>query len=49
MGALLAADTPFNADLVCAHLIGMDAADAPTVAEIHRAAVFAPRTGASSR
>ena len=33
MGALLAADTPFNADLVCAHLIGMAAADAPTVAE----------------
>lgn len=33
MGALLAADTPFNADLVCAHLIGMDANDAPTVAE----------------
>ena len=33
MGAILAADTPFNADLVCAHLIGMEAADAPTVAE----------------
>ena len=33
MGALLCADTPFNADLVCAHLIGMDAKDAPTVAE----------------
>ncbi len=33
MGAILAADTPFNADLVCAHLIGMDAKDAPTVAE----------------
>ena len=33
MGAILAADTPFNADLVCAHLIGLDTADAPTVAE----------------
>ena len=33
MGAILAADTPFNADLVCAHLIGMETADAPTVAE----------------
>ena len=33
MGAILAADTPFNADLVCAHLIGLEAADAPTVAE----------------
>lgn len=33
MGSILAADTPFNADLVCAHLIGMEAADAPTVAE----------------
>ena len=33
MGAILSADTPFNADLVCAHLIGMEAADAPTVAE----------------
>ncbi len=33
MGAILAADTPFNADLVCAHLIGMPASDAPTVAE----------------
>ena len=33
MGALLAADTPFNTDLVCAHLIGMAAGDAPTVAE----------------
>ncbi|MEE0697492.1 MAG: DUF362 domain-containing protein [Oscillospiraceae bacterium] len=32
MGALLAADTPFNADLVCAGLIGMNPADAPTVA-----------------
>lgn len=32
MGALLAADTPFNADLVCAGLIGMKPADAPTVA-----------------
>lgn len=32
MGALLAADTPFNADLVCAGLIGLDAKDAPTVA-----------------
>ena len=28
MGALLAADTPFNADLVCARLIGMEAMDA---------------------
>ncbi len=33
MGALLAADTPFNADLVCAHLIGLEASGAPTVAE----------------
>ena len=33
MGAIIAADTPFNADLLCAHLIGLDAADAPTVAE----------------
>ena len=33
MGALIAADTPFNADLLCAHLIGLDTADAPTVAE----------------
>ena len=32
MGALLAADTPFNADLVCAGLIGMRPQDAPTVA-----------------
>lgn len=32
MGALLAADTPFNADLVCAGLIGLDTKDAPTVA-----------------
>ena len=31
MGALLAADTPFNADLVCAGLIGMNPADAPDV------------------
>ena len=33
LGAILAADTPFDADLVCAHLIGMETADAPTVAE----------------
>ena len=33
MGALLAADTPFNADLVCAHLIGLEAMNTPTVAE----------------
>ncbi len=32
MGAILAADTPFNADLVCAGLIGMRPQDAPTVA-----------------
>lgn len=32
MGALLAADTPFNADLVCAGLIGLDTKDPPTVA-----------------
>lgn len=31
MGALVAADTSFNADLFCAHLIGLDAADAPTI------------------
>lgn len=36
MGALLAADTPFNADLVCARLIGMEAMDAPSVAEAVR-------------
>ena len=36
MGALLAADTPFNADLVCAGLIGMKPADAPTVAAAMR-------------
>ena len=32
MGALLAADTPFNADLVCAGLIGFEPAALPTVA-----------------
>lgn len=31
MGALIAADTPYNADLVCAHLIGLENANAPTV------------------
>ena len=31
MGALIAADTAFNADLLCAHLIGLEADGAPTV------------------
>jgi uncharacterized protein (DUF362 family)/NAD-dependent dihydropyrimidine dehydrogenase PreA subunit len=31
MGALIAADTAFHADLLCAHLIGLEAKDAPTV------------------
>lgn len=32
MGALIAAATPYAADLLCAHLIGMTAEEAPTVA-----------------
>lgn len=31
MGALLAADTSYNVDLVCAHLIGLTAENAPTL------------------
>lgn len=37
MGALLAADTPFNADLVCAGLIGLDTKDAPDGGRGHQA------------
>ena len=33
MGALIAADTPFNADLLCAHLINLESSDVQTVAE----------------
>lgn len=32
MGAIVAADTTYNADLFCAHLIGIPIKDAPTVA-----------------
>ncbi|NCB50746.1 MAG: DUF362 domain-containing protein [Clostridia bacterium] len=31
MGALIAADTTFNADLLCAHLIGLENENAPTI------------------
>ncbi len=31
MGAVIAADTPFNADLLCAHLIGLENDSAPTI------------------
>ena len=31
MGALIAANSPYDADLFCAHLIGLDAKDAPTI------------------
>ena len=33
MGALIAADTPFSADLLCAHLINLESSDVQTVAE----------------
>lgn len=32
MGALVASQSPYKADLLCAHLIGLDAAGCPTVA-----------------
>ncbi|MEG1790593.1 MAG: DUF362 domain-containing protein [Oscillospiraceae bacterium] len=31
MGALIAADTPYNADLLCARLIGLETENAPTI------------------